>query len=81
MAHVYLAITPRLLLARYLRHYHDSHDHEEKQGYRRPLEVLIILQEPGEMCYLPWFAVYVGDEMIERINATDVCLVQYRESV
>ena len=49
----------------------------EPQGITR----IVAYGEPGEMCYLPWFAVYVGDEMIERINATDVCLVQYRESV
>lgn len=33
--------------------------------------------EPGEYCYKPWFAVYVGDQIARRVNASYVIDVLY----
>lgn len=33
--------------------------------------------EAGEMAYVPWFAIYVGDEIIWRVNGKYVVEVYY----
>lgn len=31
--------------------------------------------EPGEMSFIPWFAVYIGDEMIARVPSRMVMVI------
>ncbi len=35
--------------------------------------------EPGQYCYLPWFAIYKGDTITGRVNGAHVVDVVYRE--
>lgn len=41
-----------------------------------PVTRIEVYGEPGPHCYLPWFAVYAGDVIIERRSA-DGCRVTY----
>lgn len=38
---------------------------------------IIAYGEPGECCYKPWFAVYIGEKIVRRVNASYVVDVFY----
>ena len=45
----------------------------ERTGYTR----IVAYGEPGEHCYVPWFAIYRGDEVAQRVNGNMVETVIY----
>lgn len=40
---------------------------------------IVVYQERGEMSYVPWFAIYCGEMITERINGKMVMGVQYEK--
>lgn len=40
---------------------------------------IAVYQEKGEMSYVPWFAIYSGDVITERVNGKMVVGVQYEK--
>ena len=38
---------------------------------------IVAYGEPGECCYVPWFAVFVGEDVTRRVNAADIGIVEY----
>lgn len=47
---------------------------------RDPVTKIVVYKEAGQHCYVPWFAVYSGERIINRVNGAFVDNVWYREA-
>lgn len=52
----------------------DIHSYRVGQG---GITKIVAYAEPALMCDIPWFAVYVGEDLLYRANAYSISTVEY----